>query len=72
VRWLALVVLTLCGCGAAPCPDGQVRREVCTACGPTDACVGTAQACVPACSTGADCQTPGVCENGGCLPLVCG
>jgi hypothetical protein len=61
------------GCGASPsCPEGQVRQEVCLACGPAGGCAQREERCAPACATMSDCAqgqvcSEGVCQVGGCL-----
>jgi hypothetical protein len=77
---LRLVLLTLaaaCGSddgGSGDCPDGQVKRSVCIACGPAGGCGERAEQCAMPCTTSTDCNgTPltfcsdGVCQAGGCI-----
>jgi len=69
-----LVILTA-ACGSddeSDCPAGQVKRDVCVACGPAGGCAERAEQCAPSCSDGTDCPgqlfcSDGVCQVGGCI-----
>jgi hypothetical protein len=73
-----ILVLLAAACGSddgksGDCPDGQVKRSVCIACGPAGGCGESAEQCVMPCTTNTDCNgTPllicfdGVCQVGGC------
>jgi len=73
MRWVLAVTVLLAGCGkpgptASDCAANEVFLNVCLQCGPTDACVESADACVPRCGGEfGDCTDPGkTCMAGVC------
>jgi hypothetical protein len=74
-----ILVILAVACGSdddddetSGCPDGQVKRNVCVACGLSGGCAEQAEQCATACPDGTDCPgslfcIQGVCQVGGCI-----
>src|SRR5687767_226236 len=57
----AILVILAAACGSddddSDCPDGQVKRNVCVACGPAGGCGERAEQCAVACTDNTECPS---------------
>jgi hypothetical protein len=60
---------------AEDCTSDQVFANVCTSCGPTDACTERQDLCLATCTPEQQwqaCADGGTCMDGVCYPAICG